>query len=411
MKFWLNDYSMNSIFPYYTEHSCHWKLDQQIVFLNHGSFGSTPSPVLNLQAAMRQQMESESVRFMIRELYSLYNTSLQRLAAFVGADENNMVFVKNATMGVNTIFHSLQFNKGDEILIHSHAYGACINTIRWYAERQQLKVVVADVPFPVRNSDEIIDAFLSCVTKRTRLALVDHITSATGIIFPVEELVRAMKQKNVEVLVDGAHAPGQIPLDLEKLQADYYVGNCHKWICSPKGSGFLYVMPDKQKLIAPLQISHHFDAPVSKEKFWRGQFFWPGTDDYTAYCCVGAAIDYFENLWPSGWPGIMQHNRALALEGRKILANKLHTDLPAPDEMIANLGTVYLSDCDLPPYGFNYISPLQEMLFSKYKIEVPVLTFNREKPRQWVRIATQMYNSAEQISYLADALSEIKQQG
>jgi isopenicillin-N epimerase len=399
---------MKTTFPFYSEQSRYWKLDDEIVFLNHGSFGSTPIEVLEKQNQLRQQMEHESVRFMIRELYPLYNESLRKLSRFVGAMEKNMVFVKNATMGVNTIFHSLQFKEGNEILIHSHAYGACVNTIKWYAERQKLKIVIADIPFPIKNKTQIIDAFQKRITSKTKLALVDHITSPTGIIFPVEEIIDSLQSKNIDVLVDGAHAPGQIPLDLEKLKAAYYVGNCHKWICSPKGSGFLYVREDKQKLIDPLQISHLFDAPTPEEKKWQGKFFWPGTDDYTAYCCVGYAIDYFENLLPGGWNEIMNRNQTLACEGRKLLCQELGTEPPAPEDMIANLASVQLGDGILPPYGFNYISPLQEKLFSKYKIEVPVIIFNKENPRTWIRIAAQIYNSMEQIEFLSASIKEIK---
>jgi isopenicillin-N epimerase len=399
---------MSLNFPFYSEHAKHWDLDEEMVFLNHGSFGSTPRFVLQKQNELRTQMEKESVRFMLRELYPLYQNSLKRLAQFIGANENNLVFVKNATMGVNTIFHSLKFDPGDEILIHSHAYGACVNTIKWYAEQHKAKIVIANIPFPVSNKQQILDAYHSCISPRTKIALIDQITSPTGILFPVEELVESLQTKNIDVLVDGAHAPGQVPLNLHKLNAAYYTGNCHKWICSPKGSAFLYVREDKQHLIHPIQISHLFDAPVSKEKIWQGQFFWPGTDDYTAYCCVGIAIDYFENNFEGGWNSIMKKNNQLAINGRKILSEKLDTPLPTPDDMIVNLASVCLGESELPPYGFNFISEVQKKLFSEYKIEVPVLVFNRENPRLWVRIAAQLFNTLEQVEYLAESLIRLR---
>ena len=392
--------------PPYSPFSRYWQHDPEIVFLNHGSFGSTPIEILKRQQELRMQMESESVRFMVRELYELYQISIGKLVQFIGADPNDLVFVKNATMGVNTVIHSLDWEKGDEILIHSHAYGACANTIRYYANKYGVKIVCATLPFPVSHDDEIIDAFIKEITPKTKLALVDHITSPTGIIFPVETLVEQLQAKGVDVLVDGAHAPGQIPLHLKQLNAAYYVGNCHKWICSPKGSAFLQVRKDKQEKIFPLQISHEFDAPVDSEKKWQGKFFWPGTDDYTAYCCVGDAIDYMSEIG-GGWKKIMESNREKALKGRALLSEMLDVPNAAPEKMIANLATIPLGEAKAPEYGFNFISPLQNELFHRYKIEVPIIFFSINKTHQYVRIATQLYNSVEQIEYLGRSLKNL----
>lgn len=396
-------------FPSFSEHIKHWSLDQNITFLNHGSFGAAPTVILQKQNELRTRLEAEPIRFMLREFIELYYSSLEKLAEFVGAKSSSLTFIKNATMGVNTIFHSLNFKEGDEILIHSHAYGACVNAIRWYSEKQKFKIAVADVPFPIKSEDEVVEAFVNAVTPKTKLAMIDHITSATGIIFPVERIVKELQGRGVEVLVDGAHAPGQLHLELDKLGAEYYVGNCHKWICSPKGSALLYVREDKRNLISPLQISHVFDAPVSEERKWNGQFFWPGTDDYTAYCCVGDAIDFFESNFEGGWKQIRITNRELALRARKYIAEKIGTPLPSPDSMISNLANIYIGGAELPAYGFNYITPLQEKLFTEYKIEVPVFIFNRSQPRQWVRISTQLYNSMEQYEYLGEALIKCRQ--
>lgn len=224
-----------------------------------------------------------------------------------------------------------------------------------------------------KNSDQIVEAFVKAITPKTKFALIDHITSATGIIFPIEKIIAEMHARGIEVLVDAAHSPGHVELNLEKLGAEYFVGNCHKWICSPKGSAILYVREDKQKLIEPLQISHFFDAPVSKDKKWQGKFFWPGTDDYTAYCCVGDSIDFFENNFENGWKGIRKSNLELCLRARKMLSEKIGTELPAPENMIGNLANIYLGETYLPPYGFNYISPIQEKLFQNIKLKFQFL--------------------------------------
>jgi isopenicillin-N epimerase len=227
-----------------------------MVFLNHGSFGATPTKILELQQKYIYQMEAEPVRYMIRELEPLWWEAKEKTAHFLGANPSNLVFVKNATMGVNTILHSLNFESGDEVLTTNHAYGACMNTLHQYAKIKKFNVVVASIPFPFKDEDEIIEALVQKITPKTKLLMIDHITSATATIFPIEKIIQLFEEKGIKVLVDGAHAPGMIHLELEKMGASYYVGNCHKWICSPKGSALLYVRKDKQAKINPLNISH-----------------------------------------------------------------------------------------------------------------------------------------------------------
>lgn len=389
--------------PQYTSFESHWEHDHEITFLNHGSFGSTPTEILNLQNEFRRKLEAEPIRFMVREFEGLWDDARSKTAAFLGTNASNLVFVKNTTMGVNTIFHSLEFEAGDEVLVHSHVYGACLNTINYYAKQKKFNVKIAQIPFPIQHEDEVTESLLSAITPKTKLLFIDHITSATGLIFPIEKIVTEFKRRGIEVFVDGAHAPGMVDLQLDKLGADYYTGNAHKWICSPKGSAILYVHPEKQNRIVPLQISHNYD----KSNEWAKQFLWPGTDDYTAYLCVPAAIEYMSELFPGGWNELRERNRNLALQGRKLLSEKVGTALPAPDSMIGHLANVYLGKAEIPPYGFNYIHPVQDALFKEYKIEVPVFVFNRSEPRIWVRIATQCYNDISQIEYLGDALVKI----
>ncbi len=310
-------------------------------------------------------------------------------------------------MGVNTILHSLKFNEGDELLTTSQAYGACVNMLKWYAERFKLNVVIADTHFPLKNEDEIVEAIAKKITPKTKFALIDHITSPTGIIFPVEKITKLLHEKNIEVLIDGAHAPGMIDLDLEKLNADYYVGNCHKWICSPKGSAILWVREDHHHKISPLQISHNYDKPVERKLLWVKSFFWPGTDDYTSYLCLPDAMKFMDGLFPGGWNELRKNNRDLTLNGRKIISEKLEIDLPAPENMIGHLSTLILGETVLPPHGFNVITPLQEELFSKYKIEVPVFVYPRNDPKLCLRIACQAYNDISQIEYLAESVKTI----
>src|SRR5262245_23236209 len=238
----------------------HWTLDPEIAYLNHGSFGATPREVLAEQQRLRERMEREPVLFLARELQTRIDEARAALAPFLGARNEDLVFIPNATTAVNAVLRSLAFQPGDEILVTNHGYNACRNAVEYVAQRSGARAVVAHVPFPLRSPDEVVETVLAAVTPRTKLALVDHVTSPTGILFPVEQLIVELRERGVPVLVDGAHAPGMVPLDLNALGADYYTGNLHKWVCAPKGAAFLWVRPERQQPIRPVVISHGANA-------------------------------------------------------------------------------------------------------------------------------------------------------
>ncbi len=238
-----------------------WDLDPDIVFLNHGSFGACPRRVLEEQARLRRRLEQEPVRFYVRELEELLDLSRSKLAAFVDADPEGLAFVSNATTGVNTVLASFPFRAGDEVLITNHEYGACANAARYWAQRAGASVNVAAVPFPLQSEAEIIDAVVRAVTPRTRLVLIDHVTSQTGLVLPLAELVAGLEDRGIAVLVDGAHAPGMLDLDIDGLGASFYTGNCHKWLCAPKGAAFLVVREDWRHRVRPLVVSHGASVP------------------------------------------------------------------------------------------------------------------------------------------------------
>jgi isopenicillin-N epimerase len=392
--------------PPYSHYASNWSLDSNIAFLNHGSFGACPIPVLRKQQEYRERMEKDPVHFMVNDLEELLWRSKETLADFVGAKATDHVFVPNATTGLNVVLHNLQLKEGDEILTHSHAYGACFHALTIYAEKNKVKLVVADVPFPLQAPDEITDAFRKCISPKTRFALIDHVTSPTGIIFPVKEITRMLQEKNIELLIDGAHAPGMVDLKIDELNADYYTGNCHKWICSPKGSALLHVRKDKQKNFRPMVISHAYDKPVF-ERSWSSAFFWSGTSDYTPFLCVADAINFMGSVM-NGWEQLRRHNHDLAINGRKMLLEALDQSSPAPESMLGSLATIPLPAAyHKTPYTFNSIHPLQQELYTKFRIQVPLMAWPRTNPKLWLRIAAQAYNSTEQINYLGHSLREL----
>ncbi len=380
-----------------------WPLERGVVFLNHGSFGACPTEVLRHQAALRAEMEAEPVRFLSRELDDRLDAARRALAVFVGADPDDLAFVTNATGGVNAVLRSLALSPGDELLTTDHAYGACRNALEYAAGRAGARVVVAQVPFPIASPEEVVAAVMRHVTARTRLALLDHVTSPTALVLPIARLVADLGTRGVEVLVDGAHAPGMVPLDLRALRAAYYSGNCHKWLCAPKGSAFLYVRRDRQPDVHPLTISHGASAACLDRSRFRLEFDWTGTGDPTAWLTVPRAIEYLGSLLPGGWPALTARNHALALEARRLLCEAVGTSPPCPDEMLGSLASVILPDGPTIEIGWRRPDPLQRRLFDSWGIEVPVVSWPAP-PRRLVRISAQLYNDRGHYERLAEAL-------
>jgi isopenicillin-N epimerase len=383
-----------------------WALDPAVVFLNHGSFGACPRAVLEHQAALRAEMEAEPVRFLSRELDPRLDAARAVLAAFLGADADDLAFVTNATSGVNAVLRSRAFAAGDELLTTDHAYNACRNTLDFVAERTGARVVTVPVPFPVATPEAVVDAVLARVTPRTRLALLDHVTSPTALVLPIERLCAELAAGGVDVLVDGAHAPGMVPLDLRALGATYYTGNCHKWLCAPKGSAFLWVRRDRHADVRPLTISHGANARKPGRSRFRLEFDWTGTDDPTAWLSVPAALDCVGGMLPGGWPAVMARNHALALEARALLCTTAGTPPPCPDSMVGSLAAVVLPDgAPATTIGWRRPDPLQARLFDAWHIEVPIITFPAA-PKRLVRISAQLYNAREHFARLAEALGK-----
>ncbi|MBN2023771.1 MAG: aminotransferase class V-fold PLP-dependent enzyme [Pirellulales bacterium] len=396
--------------PAGSEHAALWPLDPEVVFVNHGSFGACPSAVLARQAELRGRMEAEPVRFLAREAQELLDASRQALADLVGAKADDLVFVPNVTTAFSSVLRSLRFAPGDEILVTDHDYNACRNAARFVALQSGAEVVVARVPLPIDSPEAVVQAVLASVTPRTRLAVLDHVTSPTALVFPIERLVRELDARGIDALVDGAHAPGMVPVDLNALGAAYYTGNCHKWLCAPKGAGFLHVRPDRQEGIHPAAITHGLNRRRAGSPRLHDEFDWPGTVDPSPWICVGEAIRFLDDRF-GGLSALMARNHRLAIKARAILCDALGVAPLAPEAMLGSMAAVRLPDANGPvrmetPGAAVEFHPLQTALLRQYGIEVP-LYFWPAEPARLLRISAAAYNSPGQYAYLAEALRRL----
>jgi isopenicillin-N epimerase len=384
-----------------------WSLDPAVAFLNHGSFGACPRAVLETQQHLRDRMEENPVRFLKRDLEGLLTDARERLATFLGADSRSLVFVRNTTSGINAVLRSVELKPGDELLITDHAYRAIQNAAEFVAARRGARLVSVRIPYPLNSPEQVVEAVLRQVTDKTRLAILDHVTCLSGLLFPIERLVHELDRRGVDTVVDGAHAPGMVPLHLADLGASYYVGNCHKWLCAPKGSAFLHVRADRQSVLHPLVISHGpGDHPKTSRSPFQLSFDWTGTDDPTPWLTIPHALQYLAKLLPGGWPAIMARNQALALEARELVCRALNVEPPCPDEMVGSLASVLLPDAGAVKLGEPFThDPLQAALFDRYRIEVVVVVWPTPR-RRLLRLSAHLYNIRAQYLRLAEALRE-----
>jgi isopenicillin-N epimerase len=404
----------------------HWALDSSITFLNHGSFGATPRAVLEAQRGWRDRMEAQPVQVLARDLPALLAEARTSLGGFVGADPDDLAFVTNATGAVNAVVRSLRFEPGDELLTTDHEYNATINVLRHVAERDRARVVVARIPFPTVGPDDVVDAILAATTERTRLALLSHVTSPTALVFPVEWIVAALAERGVETLVDGAHAPGMLPLDLDRLGAAWYTGNLHKWVCAPKGAAFLHARHDRQAGIRPNTISHGANAVLGDSgghggsTRYRAEFDWQGTLDPTPWLAVADALRFVGGLVDGGWPAIMARNHELTLQAQVRLAEVIGLDPArlAPGSMVGSMvalplpssGPLAMAGAGSSPLDTD---PLQQVLLDQFRIEVPIYPWpvpaaeSPDAARRLIRVSSALHNGADDIGRLVAALETL----
>ncbi len=392
----------------YHELAGHWAFKEEIVFLNHGSFGACPVPVQQKREDLLRRIESDPMEFMLNEYQPLLASALKRITEFMGAQPGSVVFVENSTTGINTILRNLPLGPGDEILVADQEYFSSSNSLEVIARGRGATVRLIHLPFPVESPEEIIDAFAEVVSDSTKYALVDHIVSSTGMIMPLKMIIDTLSGNGVKTIVDGAHGPGQVPLNLKELGCFAYVGNCHKWLCSPRSSASLYVHPDFQDGFLPLVISHIPGDMETDLSDFQMYFRWNGTPDPTPALCVPESLKFMEELNSSGWPGIMQSNREKSLQARQILCAALEEEPPCPDFMVGAMAAIPLEGFNSSAFTLSHFTdPLQKWLKNEKGIVVPITSLCNGAQRM-VRISAQQYNSIEQYHYLAEALVEYR---
>ncbi len=376
-----------------------WSLDGSVAHLNHGSFGAVPIPVQEEQDRLRRKVESNPMENFARTLAGELDDARAVAASFLGAELQGFVFVPNVTTGVNTVLASVPNLSGGEVLVTDQTYGA----VKFAAERicgvRRAKLVVVPVPLPTSGPSELLDAVLSGATKQTRLAIVDHIASPTGLVFPISDLVARLHELGTMVLVDGAHAPGMVDLHLDRLNADFWTGNFHKWCCAPRGSAGLWVREDRRKIISPHITSWYVNDG------YPSSFRWLGTNDYTPFLATPAALKFMQGL---GWNRVRAHNRGLARLGRHMTESALGTlpvADPKHDALFEAMTLVRL------PHGIatteDEARSLQMQIAEELSIEALPLAWNN---LGYLRLSAQVYNSPADFERLSRGLPHLLSQ-
>jgi isopenicillin-N epimerase len=379
----------------------HFLLREDVVFLNHGSFGACPRPVFETYQAFQLELEGEPVEFLGRRLNDLMRTPRVALAAELGTAQENIVGLTNATTGLNIVAQSLDLKPGDQILTTDHEYSALEKTWAYVCRKTGAEVVVVKIPMPLETEEQFTDTIIAGMTERTRVLFLSHITSPTALVFPIERALAEARRRGIWSVIDGAHTPGHIKLDLDALGADFYSGNCHKWMMTPKGSAFLYARPEVQGLLDPLVISHGWTEkskePGAKGAFGNSPFIdeieMQGTRDPSAWLSVPAAIAFKRD---NDWEAVAAHCSALAQDTARRLGELTGlAPLSTPEFCAPQMVAMPIPECDT--------AELHKTLFDRYGIEIPVFKW---QDTCIARLSVQGYNSKPQMDRLIEALAK-----
>jgi isopenicillin-N epimerase len=370
-------------------------LDPGVTFLNHGSFGACPRPVFDEYQRWQRELEQQPVEFLGRRFGGLMQAARSALGGYLGAEADDVVYVTNATVGLNIVARSLELRPGAEVLTSDHEYGALDRTWRFLCAKRGAKYIRQPVNVPITSAAEVIEAIWSGVTDRTRVLFLSHITSPTALTFPIKPLIERARERGIITIVDGAHAPGQIDLNLRALGADFYSGNLHKWLMSPKGSAFLYARKEVQHLVEPLVVSWGWESEKPSSSRFIDEQEWTGTRDIAAFLSVPAAIQFQRD---HDWPRVRRACHELVRYARQQVSDLFGLPPLTPDDeqWFAQMAALPLPACDL--------DALKHRLYDEHRIEIPVIRWN---DRCFVRISIQGYNTRADVDALIKALRAI----
>ena len=358
-----------------------------MIFLNHGSYGACPREVLAAQADWQRQLEAQPCQFINAVAPKAIRAAAAELGAYVGANPDNLGFVENTTAGINAVLRSFSFQAGDEVVVTDHIYNAVRQTLNFVLAPKGARMVVAPIGLPVTGPAQIIEAVLNSITPATKLIVIDHVASITAVRFPVAEIAAEARTRGIPVLVDGAHAPGMIELDVEALGGDWYVGNCHKWLCAPKGAAFLWAAPARHEGLHPTVISHDLG------KGFTFEFDKVGTRDASAWLSVPAAIAFQEKL---GGAALRQRNHEVAVTAAQTLAERWGTETGAPPEMCGTMAVVRLPEG--PPMERAISEAIKAEIWAEHRAEVHIMPLGNAF---WLRLSVQAYNSLDDCLAIA----------
>jgi len=370
-------------------------LDPNVIYLNHGSFGACPRPVFQVYQQWQRELERQPIEFLGRRAIGLLAEARAKLAAYLGVAADEVVYFPNPTTALNMVTRSLDLRPGDEILTTDHEYGAMDRTWRFICRQTGARYVSRPVPLPVTTHADFVDTFWAGVTERTRVIFISHITSPTALTFPVEEICGRARETGLLSIVDGAHAPGQIPLNLAQVGADIYAGACHKWLCAPKGTAFLYARRDVQEWLQPLVVSWGWESEQPGGSQFVDYHEWQGTRDIAAFLTVPAAIEFQAR---NDWDRVRQRCRALVSETRRRVNTLTGLEPICPDspEWFTQMAAVRL-----PPVDHD---ALQQRLYREFHIEAPLIQWNSQP---FLRVSCQAYNSQTGADALIAALTRV----
>lgn len=382
-----------------------WPVQPGLTMLNHGSYGMCPVAVREAQRRLRERMDADPVRFFKRDLEMFADRARDRVSRLVNAPANCLALVPNATFAVASVLHAVDLQPGDEVLVTNHEYNATLNELNRLCARSGARVVTSEIPMVGVTPELVVDRLVEKLSDRTRLVVVSHIASASALVFPVHEIVRRVRERGIDILVDGAHAPGQVPVDLGALRPTYYAASCHKWLCTPKGTGFFYAEPERHASIKPLALSCRVHELREDRDPFLCDFDYVGTNDYTGNLVLPEAIEHLAAQAPGGMAELMRINHELVLAGARLIAERTDAVLPAPESMIGTMAGLILPEDPAPGRPCAFEDPIWDALYERHNIQVPVWPLPGVA-RRVLRVSAHLYNSIEDFEKLASSLGE-----